>query len=237
MLADLFLITDPATTTPRSTCCRARATRTTCSRSRALGVHYNDLLDHATNCEIPALAGSVLECRASAPLHVWGQLDYQTRKADGDIEAGDVQGQALHRPDRDRRQRRQRGDPRRQRRHMSPTTPATTSSATMSTATACRSALYGVYDPGAFYVKAMTTYSWFDGDSRRHINFAGLGTGSDLRRRRRRRSGRQDVDLRPAWRRQVPDGRHLGDHAVPQPRLCLRQDGRVHRDGRRRRRA
>ena len=53
----------------------------------SLGVHYNDLLDHATNCEIPALAGSVLECRTQ-PIHVWGQLDYQWRKADGDIEAG-----------------------------------------------------------------------------------------------------------------------------------------------------
>jgi outer membrane autotransporter protein len=40
--------------------------------------------------------------------------------------------------------------------------------------------LYGVYDPGAFYVKALTTYSWFDGDSRRDINFAGLGTGTSF---------------------------------------------------------
>ena len=32
----------------------------------SLGVHENDLTDHATNCEIPALAGSVLECRSSA---------------------------------------------------------------------------------------------------------------------------------------------------------------------------
>ena len=38
--------------------------------------------------------------------------------------------------------------------------------------------LYGVYDPGTFYVKAMTTYSWYDGDSERNINFAGLAPGA-----------------------------------------------------------
>ncbi len=37
---------------------------------------------------------------------------------------------------------------------------------------------YAVYDPGAFYVKGVTTYSWYDGDSRRHINFAGLAPGA-----------------------------------------------------------
>jgi outer membrane autotransporter protein len=35
-----------------------------------------------------------------------------------------------------------------------------------------------VYDPGAFYVKAVGTYSWFDGDSDRNINFAGLAPGA-----------------------------------------------------------
>jgi outer membrane autotransporter protein len=38
--------------------------------------------------------------------------------------------------------------------------------------------LYGVYDPGTFYVKAMTTYSWYDGDSERTINFSGLAPGA-----------------------------------------------------------
>src|SRR4029078_4338910 len=52
----------------------------------SLGVHYNDLLDHATNCEVPALAGSGLECRSSAPLHVWGQLDAPWRKRRGEHE-------------------------------------------------------------------------------------------------------------------------------------------------------
>ena len=60
----------------------------------SLGVHYNDLIDRATNCEVPALAGSILECRASSPIHLWGQLDYQWRKADGDSEAGTMRAVA-----------------------------------------------------------------------------------------------------------------------------------------------
>ena len=35
--------------------------------------------------------------------------------------------------------------------------------------------LYGVYDPGAFYVNGVTTYSWFDGDSKRAIDFTPFG--------------------------------------------------------------
>ena len=38
--------------------------------------------------------------------------------------------------------------------------------------------LYGVYDPGTFYVKGVTTYSWYDGDSSRNINFSGLAPGA-----------------------------------------------------------
>ena len=30
----------------------------------------------------------------SSPIHVWGQLDYQTRKADGDSRSRDDEGQA-----------------------------------------------------------------------------------------------------------------------------------------------
>jgi outer membrane autotransporter protein len=35
-----------------------------------------------------------------------------------------------------------------------------------------------VFDPGQFYVKAMATYSWYDGDSSRNINFVGLAPGA-----------------------------------------------------------
>ena len=39
---------------------------------------------------------------------------------------------------------------------------------------------YADYDPGAFFLKGVTTYSSFSGDSTRHINFAGLGTGTSF---------------------------------------------------------
>jgi len=142
----------------------------------SLGVHYDDLVDHATNCEIPALAGSVLECRASSPIHIWGQLDYQTRKADGDVEAGDsrskrftglvgvdaavgnaaivgVEGGYVTNHFRDDQFSDSiKGD-------------------------GWQVGGYAVYDPGAFYLKGLTTYSSLNGDSTRHIAFGGLGTG------------------------------------------------------------
>jgi len=143
----------------------------------SLGVHYNDLIDHATNCEVPALAGSILECRASAPIHLWGQLDYQWRKADGDSEAGTAKARRF--------------------------TGLIGVDANVGTAAIVGASLgyvtnhvrtkrfgetvdgdgfqvglYGAYDPGQFYVKAVGTYSWFNGDSSRHINFAGLAPGA-----------------------------------------------------------
>ena len=88
MFADLFLISDNVNYNMALNMLSGSSYANYLQSFPSLGVHYNDLLDHATNCEVPALAGSVLECRASAPIHVWGQLDYQWRKADGDIEAG-----------------------------------------------------------------------------------------------------------------------------------------------------
>jgi uncharacterized protein with beta-barrel porin domain len=41
--------------------------------------------------------------------------------------------------------------------------------------------LYAAYDPGAFFVKGMSTYSWFNGDSTRHVDFTGLATGATFR--------------------------------------------------------
>src|SRR4029079_4171179 len=143
----------------------------------SLGVHENDLVDHATNCEIPALAGSVLECRSSAPIHLWGQVDYQMRKADGDVEAGDsrskrwtgligvdanvgaagilgVDAGYISNNFRDH----QFGD-------------------TMK-GNGWTVGAYGVYDPGSFFVKAVTTYSSLNGDSTRHIDFTGLAPGA-----------------------------------------------------------
>jgi outer membrane autotransporter protein len=142
-------------------------------------VHYNDLLDRATNCEVQALAGSVLECRSGGPFHVWGQLDYQSRKADGDVEAGTTRSKrftgllgvdanvgnaaivgvsagAVSNHTRDN----QFGD--------------------KLDADGMQVGAYAVYDPGAFYVKGVTTYSWYEGDATRHISFAGLGTGTSF---------------------------------------------------------
>jgi len=143
----------------------------------SLGVHYDDLVDHATNCEIPALAGSVLECRTSSPIHVWGQLDYQWRKTDGDSEAGgskskrfsgllgvdaSVGGAAIlgveggyvtnHLDDN------LFGDSLKGK--------------------GWQVGAYGVYDPGSFFIKGVTTYSSLNGNSTRHLDFAGLAPGA-----------------------------------------------------------
>ena len=82
---------------------------------------------------------------------------------------------------------------------------------------------YAVYDPGAFYVKGVTTYSSLNGNSTRHINFAGLAHRRDASLPTRGKPRRQDVDLRSAWRRAAPDERDLGADAVLQLRLCQRQ--------------
>ena len=91
---------------------------------------------------------------------------------------------------------------------------------------------YGVYDPGAFFVKGMGTYANLNGDSSRHINFAGLAPGATFSANP---NGSPDVKmytLGPAWRRQVPDERDLGGHTVPQPRLCpCKMDGFTETNG------
>ncbi|MCL6730989.1 autotransporter outer membrane beta-barrel domain-containing protein, partial [Sphingomonas hankyongi] len=115
-----------------------------------------------------------IECRASAPLHMWGQLDFQARKTDGDSEAGAMKAKRLtgvigldasvggsaivggsigfvNNHTHDKRW----GDD--------------------IDADGYQIGLYGVYDPGAFYVKAMGTYNWYDGDSRRDIDFGVFG--------------------------------------------------------------
>ncbi len=69
----------------RVTVCRGYASYLNSFNS--LGVHYNDIFAKATDCEIPALAGPVLECR-TAPSHIWAQIDFQNRRTDGDEEVG-----------------------------------------------------------------------------------------------------------------------------------------------------
>jgi outer membrane autotransporter protein len=179
MFADLFMITDAGNYNVALNQLSGSSYANYLNSFPSLGVHYNDLVDHATNCEIPALAGSVLECRASSPIHVWGQLDYQWRKADGDSEAGTTKAKrfsGLMGIDanvgdaailgisagyvtnnlRDR----QFGD--------------------SVKGDGWQLGAYAVYDPGPFFVKAMTTYSSLNGDSTRHINFTGLGAGTSF---------------------------------------------------------
>ena len=139
----------------------------------SLGVRYNDLVDHGADCEGQPLEGSALSCRAPSSIQLWGQLDLQRQKASGDVEAGTtrsgrfttlvgldayvgnsflvgVSGGVGNNHTRDR----QFGD-------------LVDGDGTLLGA-------YAVYDPGAFYVKGITTYSRFDGDSGRRINFQGL---------------------------------------------------------------
>ena len=119
----------------------------------------------------------MLECRGGGPVHVWGQLDYQTRKADGDVEAGDsrskrftgllgfdanvgssailgVDGGYISNHFRDHRF----GDDMK--------------------GDGWTIGAYGIYDPGPWFLKGVTTYSSLNGDFTRHVDFAGLAPGA-----------------------------------------------------------
>ena len=177
MFGNLFLFTDPVNYNIALNMLSGSLYANYLNSFPSLGVHENDLTDHATNCEIPALAGSVLECRSSAPIHVWGQLDYQTRRASGDNEAGESRSKrfsgllgidfnagnsAIFGVDAgylsNNVHDNQFGD--------------------SAKGNGWTAGAYAVYDPGAFFVKGVTTYSSLNGNSTRHINFAGLATGA-----------------------------------------------------------
>lgn len=173
LVGDLFLIGDAADYNTALNQVSGSSYANYLQSFPSLGVHLNDLADKATSCEVPALAGSVLECRAD-PIHIWGQLDYQKHKADGDAEAGSyrskrfagllgidfsvggsailgLSGGSVRNHVRDR----QFGD--------------------NVKADGYQLGAYGVFDPGTFYVKGMVSYSWFDGDSRRNVDLEPLG--------------------------------------------------------------
>ena len=136
----------------------------------SLGYHYNSVLDRASECDRPVLAGSALECRTS-PFHLWAQLDHDHLDRDGDSElAGDsghrstlVAGADVN---------------------LSSAAVVGISAGSVSNhdrfADAAGSDIkgdgwqvgaYGVYDPGAFFVKALGTYSRLDGTAHRHLDF------------------------------------------------------------------
>jgi hypothetical protein len=177
LLGDLFLFTDAGEFNIALNQLAGASYANYLQSFSSLGAHYNDMIDKATACEVPALAGSVIECRASSPLHVWGELDYQRRKADGDsvvVGAGDYQSSRLT---------------------GMIGVDATVGGAALVGVSAgyarnkvrdklfgdsiesdgFQLGLYGVYDPGAFYLKAMTTHTWFNGRAERLIDFTGFG--------------------------------------------------------------
>jgi uncharacterized protein with beta-barrel porin domain len=176
MFHDLFLISDPAHYNVALNELSGSVYANYLNSFPSLGVHYDDLTDHATECEIPMLGGSVLECRTS-PIHVWGQLDYQTRKTDKDIEGGSgrskgftglmgidtkvgeagiagIDGGYVSNHLRDH----QFGDE--------------------AKGDGWQVGAYALYDPGSFFLKGVTTYSSFSGDSSRTVNFSKLATGA-----------------------------------------------------------
>jgi hypothetical protein len=135
-----------------------------------LGYHYEAVLDHASDCDQPILAGSALECR-TAPFHLWGQLDYDHLQTDGDSElAGGSSHRSTLLAGADV--------------NLSRVAVVGISAGSVSNhvrfADAAGSDIkgdgwqlggYGVYDPGAFFVKALGTYSALNGDARRHLDF------------------------------------------------------------------
>jgi uncharacterized protein with beta-barrel porin domain len=214
MFADLFRFSNAANYNTALNMLSGSAYANYLNSFPSLGVHYNDLTDHATNCEVPALAGSVLECRQSSTIHVWGQLDYQTRKADGDIEAGTsrskrftglvgvdavvgnsaivgIDGGYVTNHLRDR----QFGD--------------------SVKGDGWQVGAYAVYDPGSFFVKGVTTYSSLNGDSDRTVDFNGLATGATFAGRL---SGSPDVKM---WTAGLHGGARLamGETSVVTPYL------------------
>jgi len=128
---------------------------------------------------VPALAGSALECR-TAPMHLWAQLDYDRLKKDGDLNLEGYHSDrwsALIGFDA----------------NVGPTAVLGISGGYVRNEANTNDfgssdikgdgwqvGAYGVYDPGAFYVKALGTYSHFSGDSRRRVDWTGLGFGGTL---------------------------------------------------------
>jgi uncharacterized protein with beta-barrel porin domain len=135
-----------------------------------LGYHYNSVLDRASDCDMPVLAGSALACRTS-PFHLWAQLDYDHLKTDGDDElAGDTGHRSTLIAGADV--------------NLSSVAVVGVSAGSVSNhdrfadlgssdikGDGWQVGAYGVYDPGAFFVKALGTYSKLDGTAHRHFDF------------------------------------------------------------------
>ena len=181
----------------------------------SLGVHQDNLVDEATSCDVAPLLASSLDCR-SGPVHVWGQAAYQSRKADGDLEAGAssskrsamllgidaklgesvVIGEDAGTIANDLRDN-QFGD-------------------TVKT-NGWTAGAYALYDPGAFFLKGLASYSSLKGHSTRHIDFAGLALGASFAESP---TGRPDANM---WTLGLHGGARfaLGGRSVVKPYLNL----------------
>ena len=191
MFRDLFLLADPAKYATALDELSGASYANYLQSFSSLGVHYDDMIDHATQCGDAAMRGSALECRGSQPFRVWGQMDYQSRKAGGDAEAGTsrakrftglvgvdaavgeaglvgVEGGYVSNRLRD------------------------AAFADSIDAEGAQAGLYAAYDPGRFYVKGTTTYSWFNGQSKRAIDLRSLAAGATFSGTAR---GNPDVNL------------------------------------------
>src|SRR6185369_7596655 len=82
-LGDLFLLTDPASYKTALNQLSGSVYANYLQSFASLGVHYDDILESAADCDAPVVKGSTLECRGPNPLRVWGKTDYQRSKADG----------------------------------------------------------------------------------------------------------------------------------------------------------
>ena len=143
----------------------------------SLGYHYNTLLDRATDCDVPTIAGSALACRTS-PMRLWAQFDYDNLHHKGDMNLSEyhadrwsaligfdanvardaVLGISGGHVWNDVNYRNFAGEVK---------------------SDGWQAGAYGVFDPGVFYVKALGTYSWFDtANAHRSIDWRGFGFGT-----------------------------------------------------------
>ncbi|WP_187107773.1 autotransporter outer membrane beta-barrel domain-containing protein [Sphingomonas xanthus] len=138
----------------------------------AIGVQQNDLIDRAVGCELPMSELSSLACRTSK-VSMWGQIDFANRRSDGDAEAGAY--------DSDRWMAAVGADA-----QVGEDMVAGISLTKVTNrldfhdggrwkADGYQLGAYGVIDRGQFYAKAMTSYGWFNGHSRRFVDWSSSG--------------------------------------------------------------
>jgi uncharacterized protein with beta-barrel porin domain len=146
----------------------------------SLGAHYDDLVDRSVDCGSASIPGSLLECRTSSPIRLWGDADYQRRRADGDAEAGNGTSRrfsGLFGADANV------GDAAILGAEAGYVTNYLRDSQFGDSVEAKgeQAGLYAAFDTGRFFLKGLTTYSWFNADSTRHVDFTQLANGATFR--------------------------------------------------------